>query len=157
MSPKTPSDSIKIVAQNRRARRDYSILETCEAGIELKGAEVKSLREGRADLKDSYGRIDEGEAFLHHMRITPYPQAGRDAPDPERTRKLLLHRREISRLYGKTQERGFTLIPLKIYFKSGRAKVELGLARGKKFQDRREVIKQRDADREIERAQRRRR
>lgn len=157
MSPKTPPEGIKIVAQNRRARRDYTILETFEAGMELKGAEVKSLREGRVDLKDSYGRIDEGEAFVLHMRITPYPQAGREAPDPERSRKLLLHRREISRLYGKTQERGFTLIPLKIYFKEGRAKVELGLAQGRKFQDRREVIKKREADREMDRAQRRRR
>ena len=149
------NDAIKIVASNRRALRDYFISEKYEAGIELKGAEVKSLRDGKVDLKDSFGRIEGGEALLYSLRISPYPQAGREAPDPDRTRKLLLHKREISRLYGKTQERGLTLIPLKVYFKKGKAKIELGLAQGKKTHDRREDIKKREADREMAQAARR--
>ncbi len=155
MSAKKEPEGIKIVAQNRRALRDFSVLETLEAGLELQGAEVKSIRDGAVNLKDGYARIDNGQVFLLNVRISPYPQAGRDAPDPERKRRLLLHKREINRLYGQTQERGFTLIPLKVYFNKGKAKLALAVARGKKFEDRRETIKEREAQREMARAVRR--
>lgn len=143
----------KVVAVNRKARHDYFIDETVEAGLVLLGAEVKSLREGRVNLKDSYARITkQGEAFLVGVHISPYGHAARDVADPERQRKLLLHRREIDRLAGKTRERGFTLVPTKMYFKEGRAKVELGLARGKERHDKRESIRKAESKREIDRA-----
>ena len=144
-------DGIKIVAQNRKARHDYEILDTFEAGIALEGAEVKSLRAGKANLRDSFARIDGGEVWLYNMHISPYEKGNRYNHDPKRTRKLLLHKSEIRRLIGKVQERGFTLVPLKLYFRNGKAKLELALARGKKMHDKRRDIAERDARREIDR------
>lgn len=142
----------KVVCVNRKARHDYFIEETYEAGLVLLGSEVKSLREGKANLKDSYARILKGEAFLLNAHVSPYPGANRFNHDPTRTRKLLLHSREIERLTGKVNQRGLTLIPLKLYFKKGRAKVELGLARGKKLYDKRETLRRKAARREVERS-----
>jgi SsrA-binding protein len=140
-----------IVCLNRKARRDYQILETYEAGIELKGCEVKSLRGGRASLQDSFARIVGGEITLFNFHISPYDYGNRYNPDPTRPKRLLLHKREILRLYGKAKERGLSLIPLKIYFKRGKAKCELAVAKGKRQYDRREKIRQRIARREVER------
>ena len=140
------------IAKNPSAGRDFSILETIEAGIELKGAEVKSLRNHRANLKDGFARIDDGEAWLYGLDISPYPQAGRSAPDPKRVRKLLLHREQIERLEGRLTQKGLTLVATKLYFKGPRVKVELALAKGKKVFDKREAIKKRDVQREIARA-----
>jgi SsrA-binding protein len=142
----------KAVCVNRKARHDYFIEETYEAGLVLRGSEVKSLREGKANLKDSYARILKGEAFLLNAHISPYPAANQFNHEPTRNRKLLLHKQEIRRLTGKVMERGLTLIPLKLYFKNGRAKVELGLARGKKLYDKRETLRRKVAQREIERS-----
>lgn len=150
----TEAGGRKLITSNRRARHDYEILETVEAGIVLVGPEVKSLREGRANLSDSYAVLRRGEAFLVNAHVSPYDKAGRDNPEPRRERKLLMHRAELSRLGPKLAERGFTLVPLSLYFKAGRAKVELGLARGKKQYDKREALKKREQDREIERAKR---
>ena len=142
----------KIITVNRKARHDYFIDETVEAGIMLLGAEVKSLREGKVNLKDSYAKITKGgEAYLVGVHITPYGYAARDIPDPDRQRKLLLHRQEIDRLAGKTRERGFTLVPTKLYFKNGVAKVEIGLARGKEHHDKRQDLKAAESKREIDR------
>jgi SsrA-binding protein len=152
-----PQPNSGVIATNRRAHFDYEILETFEAGMALLGPEVKSLREGRANLVDSYATVRRGEALLVHLHISPYEQAGRDNPDPRRDRRLLLHRAEIRRLTGKLAERGFTLVPLRLYWKNGRAKVELGLARGKRRHDKRETIKRRESDRELQRARRARR
>ncbi len=143
---------MKIVTQNRKAFHDYSIEETLEAGIALTGTEVKSLREGKANLKDSYVLIKDSEALLLNCHISPYAHGNIMNHDPLRTRKLLLHKKEIIRLQGKALQKGYSLIPLKIYFKGSRAKVEIGLARGKKMYEKRETIKKREADREIERA-----
>ena len=142
----------KIVCQNPSAHRDYFLEEKYEAGIELQGSEVKSLRDGKASVKESFGMIQDGEVFLINSYIAPYESANIFNHDPKRNRKLLLHKREISRLIGKTQIRGYTLIPVRIYFKNGRAKVELALAKGKKSFDKREDIKKREADREMEKA-----
>ncbi|MBL7131933.1 MAG: SsrA-binding protein SmpB [Candidatus Omnitrophica bacterium] len=142
----------KIIATNRQAHRDYTIFETLECGIELKGPEVKSLREGKANLKDSFARIEAGEVFLYNMHISPYEQAGIFNVEPRRVRRLLLHKREINRLTGKLVQRGFTFIPLKIYFKAGIAKVEVALARGKRLYDKRRQIKKKELDLEIKRA-----
>jgi SsrA-binding protein len=142
----------KIITVNRKARHDYFIDETVEAGLVLLGAEVKSLRDGKVNLKDSYARITKGgEAFLIGVHISPYGYAARDAPEPERQRKLLLHRREIDRLAGKTRERGFTLVPTRMYFKDGVAKVEIGLARGKEHHDKRDSLREAESKREIDR------
>ena len=143
---------IKIVCQNKKARHDYHIIEVIEAGMVLLGTEVKSLREGRANLKDSYARIRDGELYLVQAHISPYSHASYDNHDPERVRKLLVHKRELKRLTGKTQEKGLTLVPLKIYFKDGKAKVELALASGKKSYDKRETLKRQTQKREMERA-----
>jgi SsrA-binding protein len=144
---------VKIVTDNRRARHDYSILETYEAGIALTGTEVKSLRSGKANIKDSYARVENGELILHDMHISPYEQGNRFNHEPRRPRRLLMHRYEIQRLYGKIREKGLTLIPLKVYFNErGRAKVELALAKGKRLYDKREAIAARDAQREIAKA-----
>ena len=143
---------MKIVCQNRKAYHDYHIEETTEAGIALLGTEVKSLREGNANLKDSYVIVKGGEAFLFNCHISPYSHGNIMNHDPVRTRKLLMHRMEISRLSGKVAAKGFTLIPLKIYFKDSFAKVEIGLARGKKLFEKRDTIKEKEARREIERA-----
>jgi SsrA-binding protein len=149
--------AIEIVTQNRKAFHDYFIEETFEAGIMLTGTEVKSLRAGKANLKDSYARIKDGEIFLLNTHISPYTQAdGFKQHDPERTRKLLLHKKEILKLLGKTREKGYTLVPTKIYFKDGKAKVEIGLAKGKTSYDKRDSIKARDVKREIEKTMRNR-
>jgi len=143
----------KVVATNRKAFHDYHIEEKLEAGIVLKGTEVKSLREGQVNLRDSYASVDHGEVVLHHCHISPYSHGNIMNHDPIRPRKLLLHRKEINKLLGKTQQKGLTLVPLRIYFSPrGLAKVELALARGKRQYDRREAIKQREAGREVERA-----
>ena len=147
------AEHIKLVCQNRKARHDYEIQETVEAGLMLTGSEVKSLRLGRANLKDSYARPKLGEIFLHEVHVSPYENSPLQDQDPTRTRKLLLHKQEIRRLTAKIQEKGFTLVPLRIYFRDGKAKVELALAKGKKLYDKREAIRKkdmkRDADRQI--------
>jgi SsrA-binding protein len=146
------SPNIKVVCQNKKARYDYEIIEVIEAGMVLLGTEVKSLRQGRANLKDSYARIKSGELFLMQAHISPYTHAYYDNHEPDRVRKLLVHKREIKRLQGKTLEKGLTLIPLRIYFKDGKAKVELALARGKRRYDKRETLKRKTEERELERA-----
>jgi len=144
---------MKLICTNRKARRDYQILETMEAGLVLVGTEVKSLRDGQAQLKDSFAGIADGELYLYNAHINPYRMGNRFNHEPTRTRKLLMHEREIRRLIGKIQEKGLTLIPLRLYFNdSGKVKVELGLARGKKVFDKRRDIAERDAKREMERA-----
>ncbi len=143
---------IKIIAQNRKARYDYFIEDELEAGLVLKGTEVKSLRLGKAHLKDAYARVKDGEVYVYQMHIGPYPFAYYDNHDPLRPRKLLLHKREIKRLYGKVNEKGFTLVPLKIYFKNGKVKITLALVRGKRKYDKREAIRRRDEKREMDRA-----
>ena len=145
------AENIRIIVKNRKARRDYSVLDTFEAGLVLTGTEVKSLREGKANLKDSYARAEAGEVFLHNLHISEYGQGNQFNHDPTRARKLLLHRREIDRLQGRVQEKGLTLVPLQLYFKRGKAKVEIALARGKHDYDRRRDIAQRDARREMDR------
>ena len=145
------------VATNPKARHDYEILETMEAGMVLTGSEVKSLRGGSASMRESFAIIRDGEPLLIGMHIGPYAQAGYAGHEPTRTRKLLLHKDEIQRLVGKTAERGLTLVPLKVYFNHGLAKIELGLAKGKKTYDRRESLKEKDAKMQIDRAMRRRR
>jgi SsrA-binding protein len=142
----------KLVAENRRARHDYHLTDRYEAGIVLSGTEVKSLREGRANLARAYADVREGEVWLVGSHIATYDQGNLANHDPDRDRKLLLHRKEIESLYGKVRERGFTLVPTKLYFKDGRAKVELALARGKETRDKRRDIARREADRQIERA-----
>ncbi len=144
-------DRIKIVAQNRKARRDYELLDIYETGIVLEGTEVKSLRSGKANLKDGYAVVEEGEVILYNVHISPYEAASRFNHHPERPRKLLLHRAEIRRLIGRTEHRGLTLIPTKLYFKQGKAKIELALARGKKQYDKRQEIAMRDLRRDLER------
>jgi SsrA-binding protein len=139
------------VATNRRARHKFQFVETMEAGIALHGSEVKALRGGKAQMSDAYAMVDHGEVWLRKLHIPPYEHAGRDNHEPERPRKLLLHRAEIERLVGKTAEKGLTLIPTRIYFKGRRAKVELALARGKEGRDRRREIAERDVRREVER------
>jgi SsrA-binding protein len=141
----------KLIAENRKARHEYHLLERHEAGLVLTGSEVKSLREGRAELKRSFADIRDGELWLVGSHIAPYDQAT-DGHDPDRDRKLLLHRNEIDSLIGKVQERGFTIVPTRLYFKNGRAKVEIALARGKDVRDKRRDITKRDLDRQIERA-----
>jgi SsrA-binding protein len=141
-----------MVAQNRKARHDYAIEDPFEAGLVLTGTEVKSLREGRASLVDGFATIDDGEVFLHGVHIPQYIQGSWTNHEPRRVRKLLLHRQEITRLIGKTKESGLTLVPLSLYFRDGRAKVEVALARGKKTYDKRQDLARRDADREVTRA-----
>ncbi|MFQ5330468.1 MAG: SsrA-binding protein SmpB [Thermodesulfobacteriota bacterium] len=144
---------IQVVCQNRKAFHDYFIEERFEAGIVLVGSEVKSLRQGKAHLKDSYASIRNGEIFLFKTHISPYLQADKfTQPEPERKRKLLLHKREVLKLIGKTKEKGYTLIPTKIYFKNGKAKVELGLAKGKRMYDKRESLKKKAVEREMAKA-----
>jgi SsrA-binding protein len=153
MAAKKTSDSgPKAVVTNRKARRDYQVLETLEAGIELKGTEVKSIRLGHVSLGESYGRVEGREVYLHEMHIEPYEFGNQFNHDPVRRRRLLLHRREIDWLRGQVQLQGYTLVPLRIYFKRGRAKVALGLCRGKHQQDKRETLKRRTAEREAQRA-----
>jgi SsrA-binding protein len=143
---------VKLVCSNKKARRDYAIDETYEAGLVLVGTEVKALRQGKAHLKDSYARIKNDEVFLVDTHISPYSHGNQFNHEPDRVRKLLMHKREIRKLYGKTKERGYTLVPLKIYFKEGKAKVEIGLGKGKRLYDKREDLKKRAMEREIERS-----
>lgn len=144
------AENIKSITENRKARHDFYIEEVYEAGIVLAGTEVKSLRAGRANLKDSYARVDRGEVFLYNAHISPYDQGNRFNHDPLRTRKLLMNKSEIRKLIGRVQEKGLTLVPLRMYFKNGRAKVELALAKGKKLYDKRDDMAARDAKREME-------
>ncbi len=145
------AENIKVICKNRKAHFNFEIEDTFECGIVLLGSEVKSLRNGRANLSDSYGKVRNSEIFLVDAHISPYSQANRENHDPLRERKLLLHKREIKRLTGKVAERGFSLIPLKMYFKNGKVKLEMALARGKKTYDKRESIKKKEQRRELER------
>jgi SsrA-binding protein len=142
----------KVIAQNKKAGHDYFIEETYEAGIVLQGTEIKAIRAGRVNMKDSYARIINGEVFLVGMHISPYEQGNRYNHDPLRTRKLLLHKKQIDKLIGETKEVGYALVPLKMYLKNGFAKVLIGLAKGKKNYDKRETLKKKEAKREMERA-----
>ncbi len=151
------SEHIKIICQNRKARHDYLIQETLEAGLVLTGPEVKSLRLGRANLQDGYAKPRGEEMFLYGVHINPYPNAPAHEQQPTRTRKLLLHKREIHRWLGKIQEKGLTVVPLKLYFSNGRAKVELALVKGKKKFDKREALKEKEMQRETDRHFRRKR
>ena len=148
------SSNEKVVAQNRRAFHEYEVLETLEAGLVLTGTEVKSLRSGKASLAEAYATVDHGEAFVRQLHIPPYEQGNRFNPDPVRARKLLLHRRQIDELRRATEQKGHTLIPLKLYFSKGRAKLLVAVARGKKDWDKRRSLAERDAKREIDRARR---
>ena len=145
------AESIKIITSNRRARREYHITETLEAGLALQGTEVKSLREGRANLQDAFCKVEGGEMFLLNAHISPYSHGNLNNHDPVRPRKLLLHKREIGKMKKATEQKGFTVIPLKLYFKNGIAKVEIGLARGKKLYDKRADIAERDTQRRLDR------
>lgn len=147
-------DASKTLAQNRKAYHDYFIEETFEAGIVLTSTEIKSIRRGSANLRDAYARVENGEVYLHNMHVSPYEQGNRFNHEPLRTRKLLLKKAEIAKLIGASREKGYALIPTKLYLKHGFCKVELGFARGKKLHDKRESVKARDANREIQRAMR---
>ncbi len=144
--------AVKMIAVNKKARFNYEVLDDFEAGMVLVGTEVKSLREGRVNLTDAYGNIKKGEVFVYNLHISPYSFAYYDNHDPLRPRKLLLHKQQIKRLIGKTQEKGLSLVPLSLYFKNGKVKMKLGLARGKKRHDKRQDIKERDAKRALNRA-----
>ena len=146
------SERIKVVATNRKARRNYSIIDTLEAGMALLGSEVKSMRDGKIDLKDSFAHISNGEVFLSGCYIGPYEFSRDGGHEPERHRKLLLHRREIDRIAGQLAEKGLTLVPLQVYFKDGKAKVELGLAKGRSTVDKRQSLRDREHDREMQRS-----
>jgi SsrA-binding protein len=146
---------MKDIATNRQARHRYNFLETWEAGVMLTGTEVKSLRDGKATIKDGYAAVRDGEVWLYNVHIPPYAPASRENHEPERPRKLLMHRREIERLIGKTKEKGLTLVPTRLYFKDRHAKVEIALARGKDMVDKRQSIKERELKREMERSFRR--
>jgi SsrA-binding protein len=150
-APKAPPDR-KLVTANRRARHEYTIEDTIEAGLVLTGTEIKSIRAGKANLQDAYARVENGEAWLYNMHVSPYEQGNRFNVDPVRKRKLLLNRREIDRLVGRAQERGLALVPLSLYLRHGFAKIELATARGKKLYDRREAIATREAQRAQDRA-----
>ncbi len=149
--PMKEKQGVKIVTDNRKARHDFHILETYEAGMALHGTEVKSLRGGKANLNDAFARIENGEVLLYNMHISPYEQGNRFNHDPKRTRKLLMHKYEINKLFGTVREKGLTLVPLKVYFSRGRAKVELALAQGKKLYDKRQDMAEQDARREMDR------
>ena len=155
MSPKNapadPAESRQSIARNPRATHDFHILDTWEAGLVLTGTEVKSLRSGKASIREAFARVGRGEVWLEGMNITPYEQGNRWNHDPVRSRKLLLHRKEIERLIGAVEQKGLTLVPLELYFSRGKAKVKLALGRGKKVHDRREDVKRRDAEREMAR------
>jgi SsrA-binding protein len=154
--PKDESEDT-LIADNRKAFHDYHILETFEAGIALLGTEVKGIREGRANLRDSYAQVDRGEVWLHNVHINPYSHRGYVDHDPKRKRRLLLHKYEIRKLIGKTVEKGLTLVPTRLYFKNGRVKVSIALAKGKQAHDKRDAIRQREVDRETRAAVKERR
>lgn len=147
-----PKGTGNLIAQNKKARHDYSIIDTVEAGMVLKGTEIKAIRNGRINIKDGFARISNGEVFLHNVHISPYEQGNQFNHDPLRTRKLLLHKKQIVKLIGEVKTTGTTLVPLKVYIKDGYAKVLIGVAKGKKKYDKREDIKKRDAKREIDRS-----
>jgi len=147
---------IKIIAENRKARHDYLIVDQYEAGLVLTGTEVQSLRLGKANLKDSYAKVKDGEVWLYQVHISPYPFAYFNNHEPLRVRKLLLHKREIMRLYAKANEQGYTLVPLKLYFKGGKAKITLALAKGKREFDKRQSIRDREQKREMDRVRKQR-
>jgi SsrA-binding protein len=157
MAKQQPDDPGSLIADNRKAFHDYHILETFEAGIALLGTEVKGIREGKANLRDSFARVEQGEVWLYNVHINPYSHRGYVDHDPRRRRKLLLRREEIRKLIGKTVERGLTLVPTRLYFKNGRVRVALALARGKQAQDKRETIKRRELERETRAAVKERR
>lgn len=157
MAKTAREDAQKNIAENRKAFHDYHIIETFEAGIVLVGTEVKSIREGRANLRDSFARLEGGEVWLYNVHINPYSHRGYSDHEPTRKRKLLLHRREVRKLIGKTVEKGMTLVPTRLYFKNGHVKVALALAKGKQAHDKRETIKRREADRETRAAVKERR
>lgn len=144
--------TIKVVATNRKARHEYTFDDAFEAGLVLMGSEIKSIRAGRVSLQEGYVQIENGEAWLVNVHIAPYDPASRQGHEPRRTRKLLLHRRQIDRLFSRAREKGFTIVPTKLYLKDGRAKVEIALARGKKLYDKREALAKRDSKRQVERA-----
>ena len=148
MARRAEGEGETLIADNRKAHFDYHILETFEAGVVLTGTEVKGIREGRANLRDSYARVENGEVWLYKVHINPYTHRGYVDHDPKRRRKLLMHRAEIRKLIGRTVEKGLTLVPTRMYFKKGRVKVALGLARGKQLHDKRETIKRRETERE---------
>lgn len=148
---KVPKEEVKAIATNKKAYKDYFLEETYEAGIALTGTEVKSVRARKVNFKDSFARVKNGEVYLLNLHISPYEQGNRYNVEPERTRKLLLHRKQIDRLLGKTQEKGLTLVPTKIYIKEGLVKVEIALGKGKKFYDKREEIKKEQAKRDLQR------
>jgi SsrA-binding protein len=150
--PPKPDSGEKLIASNKKALHDYFVVQKFEAGIALQGTEVKSLRDGNANLKDSYVTLKDGEAFLFGAHISPYSHGNLENHDPERTRKLLLHKREIEKLHGQTAEKGLTVVPLRLYFKSGRVKVEIAVVRGKKQYDKRETERNRELDREVAQA-----
>lgn len=143
------SEAEKVVVTHRKALHDYHIFDRYEAGVVLTGTEVKSLREGRVNLKDSYAQVKQGEIYLLNCHISSYSHGSRESPEPTRARKLLLHRKEINKLIGRTVEKGYTLVPLRIYFKKGRAKIEIALAKGKKLYDKRETERRKESDREL--------
>ncbi len=145
-------EKIRVIVTNRKAFRDYEIIDRREAGISLVGTEVKSLRAGKVNISDSYASVEEGEVILHNLHISQYEQSARTNHDPTRPRRLLLHKREIRKLFTATAEKGFTLVPLKIYFKGARVKIELALARGRKKYDKREIMAKKEADRAMQRA-----
>lgn len=146
-----PKGEGKLIAQNKKARHDYSVLDTMEAGIVLQGTEIKSIRNGRINLKDGFARVRNGEAFLYNVHISPYDQGNLFNHDPTRTRKLLLHKKQIAKLTSETKTTGVTLVPLKVYIKNGFAKVLIGIAKGKKTYDKREDLKRKEVDRQIDR------
>jgi SsrA-binding protein len=149
--PQAAEPGTRLIVSNRKARHEYHILETHEAGLVLQGTEVKSLRDGKANLQDAFARFDRGELWLHNLHISPYDAGNRFNHDPLRPRKLLLHRNELRKLVGQVEQKGLTLIPLDLHFRRGRAKVTLGLVRGKKLHDKRDDVKRRDAEREMSR------
>jgi SsrA-binding protein len=151
-STKSDSGGIKVIAQNRKARWDYEVIEAFEAGVVLLGTEVKALRAGKANIGESYARVDGGEVFLYNAHISQYECGNRNNHEPERTRTLLLHRHQIDKLVGSTEQKGLTLVPTKLYFKGGKAKVEIAIARGKRQFDKRRDIALKDAERAIDRA-----
>lgn len=151
-NPASDTSGIKILASNRKAHHDYHILDKIEAGIELRGAEVKSIRAGQVSLQEGYADVENGQVFVYGVRVQPYSHSRQDQQEPDRPKRLLLHKAEISRLVGQTALKGHTLVPLKLYLRHGLVKLELGLGRGKQFEDKRETLKRRAADRDAQRA-----
>jgi SsrA-binding protein len=150
-SHSTDTEGTKIIVRNRKARYEYEVLDTWEAGIVLQGTEVKALREGRANLQDAFARIDRGEMWLHNLHISPYEPGNRYNHDPLRTRKLLMHRQELRKLIGKVEQKGLTIVPLDLHFRRGKAKATIALVRGKKLHDKRQDLKEKDAKRDVQR------